>query len=79
MIVRACSHALQGAELLENGGIEAYSDWAMTHPAFARFALRGSEEERFIRSCLMTNRAHGLALSTRGVQAKRPSIYALEP
>jgi pimeloyl-ACP methyl ester carboxylesterase len=27
----------------------------------------------------MTNRAHGLALSTRGVQAKRSSIYALEP
>ena len=27
----------------------------------------------------MTNRAHGLALSTRGVQAKRPSIYTLEP
>jgi pimeloyl-ACP methyl ester carboxylesterase len=26
----------------------------------------------------MTNRAHGLALSTRGVQVKRPSIYALE-
>jgi pimeloyl-ACP methyl ester carboxylesterase len=76
---RMLTRSLQGVELLENGGIEAYADWAMTHPAFARFASRGPEEERFVRSCLMTNRAHGLALSTRGVQAKRPSIYALEP
>lgn len=76
---RMLSRSLEGAELLENGGIEAYADWAMTHPAFTRFASREPEQERFIRSCLMTNRAHGLALSTRGVQAKRPSIYALEP
>ena len=75
---RMVARALQGAEVLEDGGIEAYADWALTHPAFSRFASRGPEEERFIRSCLMTNRAHGLALSTRGVQAKRPSIYALE-
>jgi pimeloyl-ACP methyl ester carboxylesterase len=27
----------------------------------------------------MTNRAHGIALSTRGVQAKRSSTYTLEP
>jgi len=76
---RVVARSLQGADLLENGGIEAYVDWAMSHPAFARFASRGPEEERFIRSCLMTNRAHGIALSTRGVQAKRPSIYSLEP
>jgi pimeloyl-ACP methyl ester carboxylesterase len=76
---RMLTRSLQGAEVLENGGIEAYVDWAMTHPAFTRFASRGPEEERFIRSCLMTNRAHGIALSTRGVQAKRPPIYALEP
>jgi pimeloyl-ACP methyl ester carboxylesterase len=76
---RMLTRSLQGAEVLENGGIEAYVDWAMSHPAFARFASRGPEQERFIRSCLMTNRAHGIALSTRGVQAKRPSIYALEP
>jgi pimeloyl-ACP methyl ester carboxylesterase len=76
---RMVARSLQGVELLESGGIEAYVDWAMSHPAFARFASRGPEEERFIRSCLMTNRAHGIALSTRGVQAKRPSIYALEP
>jgi pimeloyl-ACP methyl ester carboxylesterase len=76
---RMVARSLQGVELLESGGIEAYVDWAMSHPAFARFASRGPEEERFIRSCLMTNRAHGIALSTRGVQAKRPSIYELEP
>jgi len=76
---RMVARSLQGVELLESGGIEAYVDWAMSHPAFARFASRGPEEERFIRSCLMTNRAHGIALSTRGVQAKRPPIYALEP
>jgi pimeloyl-ACP methyl ester carboxylesterase len=75
---RMVARALQGAEVLEHGGIEAYADWALRHPAFTRFASRGPEEERFIRSCLMTNRAHGLALSARGVQAKRPSIYALE-
>jgi pimeloyl-ACP methyl ester carboxylesterase len=72
------ARSLEGADLLDNKGIEAYVDWAMSHPAFARFASRGAEDERFIRSCLMTNRAHGLALSTRGVQAKRPSVYALE-
>jgi pimeloyl-ACP methyl ester carboxylesterase len=73
------THSLRGADVLENGGIEAYADWALAHPAFTRFASRGPEEERFIRSCLMTNRAHGIALSTRGVQAKRPPLYALEP
>jgi pimeloyl-ACP methyl ester carboxylesterase len=77
--VRMVARSLHGADLLESGGLEAYVDWAMSHPAFARFASRGPEEERFIRSCLMTNRAHGIALSTRGVQAKRTSIYALEP
>jgi pimeloyl-ACP methyl ester carboxylesterase len=75
---RMVARALQGADVLDKGGIEAYADWALGHPAITRFASRGPEEERFIRSCLMTNRAHGLALSTRGVQAKRPSIYALE-
>ncbi len=76
---RMVARSLQGADVLDRGGLEGYADWAMTHPAFARFVSRGPEEERFIRSCLMTNRAHGIALSTRGVQAKRPSIYALEP
>jgi pimeloyl-ACP methyl ester carboxylesterase len=76
---RMLTRSLEGAEVLESGGIEAYVDWALAHPAFSRFAWKGPEEERFIRSCLMTNRAHGIALSTRGVQAKRPSIYALEP
>jgi pimeloyl-ACP methyl ester carboxylesterase len=76
---RMVARSLQGADVLESDGIEAYVDWAMSHPAFARFVSRGAEEERFMRSCLMTNRAHGIALSTRGVQAKRPSIYALEP
>lgn len=74
---RMVARSLQGADLLERDGIEAYVDWAMSHPAFGHFASRGPEEERFIRSCLMTNR--GLALSTRGVQVKRPPIYALEP
>jgi pimeloyl-ACP methyl ester carboxylesterase len=76
---RMVARSLEGADVLESGGIEAYADWALMHPAFSRFASRGPEEERFIRSCLMTNRAHGLALTTRGVQAKRPSVYALEP
>jgi pimeloyl-ACP methyl ester carboxylesterase len=75
---RMLARSLKGADVLESGGIEAYVDWAMSHPAFSRFVSKGPEEERFIRSCLMTNRAHGLALSTRGVQAKRPSVYALE-
>jgi pimeloyl-ACP methyl ester carboxylesterase len=76
---RMLARSLEGAELLESSGIEPYVDWAMSHPACARFTSRGPEQERFIRSCLMTSRAHGIALSTRGVQAKRPSIYALEP
>src|SRR5438128_12554327 len=42
---------LEGAEVLERAGIEAYTDWALGHPAFARFASRDPERERFIRSC----------------------------
>ena len=71
---RVVVRSLEGAELLDRASIEAYADWALTDPAFARFLLR-PEEERFIRGCLMTNRAHGIAFSTRGVQAKRPWIY----
>jgi pimeloyl-ACP methyl ester carboxylesterase len=76
---RMLARSLQGGDVLDRGGLEAYADWALVHPAFARFVSRGAEEERFIHSCLMTNRAHGIALSTRGVQAKRASIYSLEP
>lgn len=66
------------AELLERNGIEAFADTAIANPLFARYAAQGPAAERFIRSCLMTHRARGLAHTAREVLAKRPTIYALE-
>jgi pimeloyl-ACP methyl ester carboxylesterase len=72
----AGAHAF--ADTLERGGMEAFADQALANPLFARYAAQGPEAERFIRSCLMTHRAHGLALTAREVLAKRPTIYSLE-
>jgi pimeloyl-ACP methyl ester carboxylesterase len=71
----ATVHAL--ADALERDGLEAFVDAALANPLFARYAARGPAAERFIRSCLMTHRARGLAHTGREVLAKRPSIYAL--
>jgi pimeloyl-ACP methyl ester carboxylesterase len=76
---RMLARSLQGADVLDRCGIEAFADWAMAHPAFTRFASTGPEGERFTRSWLMANLAHGFALSTGAVQANRLSIYSLEP
>ncbi len=67
------------ARALETGGLEAFADMAMRSPLFARYAARGPEAARFIRSCLMTHRARGIAHTVREVLASRPTIYALEP
>lgn len=66
------------ADTLEQGGMEAFADMACASPLFARYVAQGPAAERFIRSCLMTHRAHGLAHTAREVLAKRPPIYALE-
>jgi pimeloyl-ACP methyl ester carboxylesterase len=73
----ATVHALAGA--VERDGPEAFADAAMANPLFARYVARGPAAERFIRSCLMTHRARGLALTGREVLVKRPSIYSLAP
>lgn len=70
-------HAFAAA--LEDQGMEAFADMAAANPLFARYIGRGPEAERFIRSCLMTHRARGIAHTAREVLAKRPSIYSLEP
>jgi pimeloyl-ACP methyl ester carboxylesterase len=70
-------HAL--ADTLDRGGVEAFVDDAFAHPLFARYVSQGPHAERFLRTCLMTHRAHGLAATAREVLAKRPTIYALEP
>jgi pimeloyl-ACP methyl ester carboxylesterase len=67
------------ADLLERQGVEAFADAALANPLFARYAAQGPTAERFIRSCLMTHRARGLAHTAREVLAKRPTIYALAP
>lgn len=66
------------ADTLEQRGIEAFADMAVANPLFARYVAQGPTAERFIRSCLMTHRAHGLAHTAREVLVKRPPIYALE-
>jgi len=67
------------AEALETRGMEAFADMACASPLFARYVAGGPTAERFIRSCLMTHRARGLAHTAREVLIKRPTIYALEP
>ena len=67
------------ADALERGGMEAFADMAFASPLFARYIAQGPAAERFIRSCLMTHRAHGLAHTAREILVKRPPVYALEP
>ena len=67
------------ADTIERDGLDRFADQAMANPLFARYAAQGPEAERFIRSCLMTHRARGLAHTGRQVLTKRPSIHALEP
>jgi pimeloyl-ACP methyl ester carboxylesterase len=67
------------ADVLERDGLEAFADAALSNPLFARYVGQGPAAERFIRSCLMTHRARGLAHTAREVLAKRPTLYALAP
>lgn len=71
----ATTHAFAAA--LESGGTEAFADMAMASPLFAPFCNKGPAAQRFIRSCLMTHRARGVAHTAREVLAKRPRIYEL--
>ena len=73
----ATTHAFASA--LDSGGTEAFADMAMASPLFARYCAKGPTAQRFIRSCLMTHRARGVAHTAREVLAKRPRIYELEP
>jgi pimeloyl-ACP methyl ester carboxylesterase len=66
------------AEILDRDGVEAFADAALENPLFARYAARGPAAARFIRSCITTHRARGLAHTARQVLARRPSIYSLE-
>jgi pimeloyl-ACP methyl ester carboxylesterase len=66
------------AEAAERGGVEAFADLACANPLFARYIEQGPDRERFIRSCLMTHRARGIAHTAREVLSKRPTIYSLE-
>jgi hypothetical protein len=58
--------------------MEAFADMACANPLFARYLAQGPEAERFIRSCLMTHRGHGIAHTAREVLARRPTLYSLE-
>jgi pimeloyl-ACP methyl ester carboxylesterase len=66
------------AKEAESGGTEAFADAAMASPLFARYCAQGPAAQRFIRACLMTHRARGIAHTAREVLAKRPTLYALE-
>jgi pimeloyl-ACP methyl ester carboxylesterase len=73
----ATTHAFAAA--LDAGGTEAFADMAMASPLFSPYCARGPAAQRFIRACLMTHRARGVAHTAREVLAKRPRIYELEP
>ena len=73
----ATTHAFASA--LDSGGTEAFADMAMASPLFAPYCAKGPTAQRFIRSCLMTHRARGVAHTAREVLARRPRIYELEP
>jgi pimeloyl-ACP methyl ester carboxylesterase len=66
------------AEAAERDGMEAFADLACANPLFARYVAQGPAQERFIRSCLMTHRARGIANTAREVLARRPTLYSLE-
>lgn len=66
------------AEACDRGGVEAFADLACANPLFARYIEQGPDRERFIRSCLMTHRARGIAHTAREVLCKRPTVYSLE-
>jgi pimeloyl-ACP methyl ester carboxylesterase len=71
--------AAQGlADAALEGGMEAFTDLACANPLFARYIAQGPHAERFIRSCLMTHRARGVAHTAREVLCRRPTLYALE-
>jgi pimeloyl-ACP methyl ester carboxylesterase len=70
--------SLRYADACDRGGMEAFADMACANPLFARYLAQGADRERFIRSCLMTHRARGVAHTAREVLAKRPTIYSLE-
>jgi pimeloyl-ACP methyl ester carboxylesterase len=67
------------AAALERDGIGAFVAAGLANPLFARFTGRGPGAERLLRACLSANPARGLAHTARGVLARRPGIYALEP
>lgn len=67
------------AQLLERDGIETFADVMVAHPLLARYAGQGPDAVRLIRSLVTTHRARGLAHTLRGVLARRPTIYSLEP
>ncbi len=67
------------AQACDGGGVEAFADLACANPLFARYIAQGPDCERFIRACLMTHRARGVAYTAREVLSKRPTIYSLEP
>ena len=67
------------AQACDRGGVEAFADLACANPLFARYIEQGPDRERFIRSCLMTHRARGIAHTAREVLSKRPTVYSLEP
>ncbi|MBI4608568.1 MAG: alpha/beta fold hydrolase [Candidatus Rokubacteria bacterium] len=67
------------AQLLEREGIEAFADAIMAHPLLARYVAQGPTAARHMRSLVTTHRARGLAHTLRGVLARRPTMYSLEP
>lgn len=72
----AVAHGL--ADAAERGGMEAFTDRACANPLFASYIAQGPHAERFLRSCLMTHRARGVAHTAREVLTKRPALYSLE-
>jgi len=52
---------------------------AMASSLFAAYCSQGPSAQRFIRSCLMTHRARGIAHTAREVLARRRRVYELEP
>ena len=72
----AAAHGL--ADAADREGMEAFTDRAFENPLFARYIAQGPHAERFLRSCLMTHRARGVAHTAREVLSKRPGLYSLE-
>ena len=59
-------------------GIEPFFDAVLTWPVFADYGSQGARQRAFLRELVLSQPAHGIALTARHALATRKPVYALE-